>query len=1436
MAKIQAIFELDDRVTKALKKINAGLEKTEKYLNNLEKSFERLDKITAKPRVILDDKKFKSQYKKVMRQLSKLDSKSFSVRLKLEDRKVLQQIKNVAKKIKQLEGKNSTIDLKANSSDAEKEIKELIKLLDMLEKKDTSVKITINQSKFQSALKEIKADLEQLERTEIKVKVSLDDRATGNLTTLTSALNRIDGSNYSPIVNIDNRATVVIGEINHQLQQLEGESAVAKVDVDTSKAESKLDGILAKMNEVSKGIAVATGATVTGGVIAGVPFAGQAVNSSTSYSKVSAVTGMPYEQVKSGTENVYYNQKAGNSKEEVTQSIGNWTQQTDLSDKEVEKAAAASNKLAQLMGADVNEVDRAMTAMIKNLGGNANDAGNVLAYIFKNSGDSYNDLLDTFNEYSPNFKEMGITGEEAAAAFVTGMKKGGRNYDDFADMFREFNIRSSELSKSQKEAWSGVFDGSNKKAEAFMNKVNGGEISGQAALVKVAKHLSTIKDKNERAAIASELLGSKYEDIGPLVLDMASGLDKTVKTTGELNKQHDTMRKNNPYQSMLDAQRNIEKVTGQMGETIMNKLAPVAEEFNTWIVSEEGKKSIETFAGIITDVLETVINVGKKIGGWVSDHPEATKWILGIGAGIAAASVLATALVVGFGGMAIAAYGVVAALKPMLGMLGKIGRFFDLPGFNKKSKGSDSTRSGRKNGRPKGENPYIRRFEESKEKKRVNKKMSPIEKHLAKVGETGKYTPFENTRSGRNNGKVPGKLSTVLKGAKGLSKAVPLVGTILAATTLLPAVLQKSDGTNKGNAAKGKAIGDASGMLAGGAAGAAIGTMIFPGVGTIIGGIVGSIAGGKLGSIIGEKIGEGWNSIKKTSAEAGKNVANYFRGAWDHGIEFWKNAGTWFMDSVWNPLMKNGKDAWDGITGYFSNAWDTGIAFWKGAGAWFVDNVWEPIAGFASDYFDRVVAFWSDPIGSIGRAIEPIVSWITDNVWNPISNFASDSFDGIVEWATGLPGRIGKAISSNASAALSAVTNLGRDMLNGISGAVNGVTGGVNWVLGKIGVDAKIPAMPMYAKGTNNHPGGPAIVGEEGRELAHIPGKGKTVLGMNGPEMVNLPKGSSVLPNAQTEAMLSSDIPGYAGGVGDFFKGIGNKVVDGAKSIGGKVLNGATDIWNMISDPKALMSSIMSKFGVTLPDFGGVMGKMIPALFKQVKDAATGWMSNKSESADTAGYGKGMPSGGINGALGTLANLLANKYGLRITSTLRPGAMTSAGTLSDHATGKAVDMAGSYSGMWGAAQEASKNPIVKYAINRNLWSKAGGPWKTFPWGGHMDHTHISGYAKGGKINQNQMALVGEQGPELINLPGGSEVFSNKKSNSIAGTLNAAQTIGGTKGSNANAGLTVHLGDIVMPNVVVKEESDIVRIGQIAKDAMRDALQEVLNIGGEGIYD
>ncbi|MED4827158.1 phage tail tape measure protein [Bacillus atrophaeus] len=192
-----------------------------------------------------------------------------------------------------------------------------------------------------------------------------------------------------------------------------------------------------------------------------------------------------------------------------------------------------------------------------------------------------------------------------------------------------------------------------------------------------------------------------------------------------------------------------------------------------------------------------------------------------------------------------------------------------------------------------------------------------------------------------------------------------------------------------------------------------------------------------------------------------------------------------------------------------------------------------------------------------------------------------------------------------------------------LAGVVNKITGGINTVLEFM----HIPTIPewkpkgysgnsemqiapgrAYAKGTDFHPGGKALVGEEGWEYAHTPGIGTYVVGMGGPQIWDLPRGTSVLPHAQSKDLASAGLPGYAGGVGNFFK----NAIDGSK----KLVKGA------ISAGKGVV-------GKTKDVASGVMEMIMKGPEKMIKSLFSGLLPYKS--------GKGIDSLGT-GILQTLKN------------------------------------------------------------------------------------------------------------------------------------------------------------------------------------------------------
>ena len=95
--------------------------------------------------------------------------------------------------------------------------------------------------------------------------------------------------------------------------------------------------------------------------------------------------------------------------------------------------------------------------------------------------------------------------------------------------------------------------------------------------------------------------------------------------------------------------------------------------------------------------------------------------------------------------------------------------------------------------------------------------------------------------------------------------------------------------------------------------------------------------------------------------------------------------------------------------------------------------------------------------------------------------------------------------------------------------------------------------IPAYEKGTNNAKGGTSLVGERGPEYVITP-QGATFLTHGKPTLMDIPKGSTVIPHLQTARMM--DVKNYAGGQATDMSGV-IQAINANKPFKGKtVMNG----------------------------------------------------------------------------------------------------------------------------------------------------------------------------------------------------------------------------------------------------------------------------------------
>ncbi|MEK5006601.1 tape measure protein [Bacillus sp. FSL K6-3312] len=533
---------------------------------------------------------------------------------------------------------------------------------------------------------------------------------------------------------------------------------------------------------------------------------------------------------------------------------------------------------------------------------------------------------------------------------------------------------------------------------------------------------------------------------------------------------------------------------------------------------------------------------------------------------------------------------------------------------------------------------------------------------------------------------------------------------------------------------------------------------------------------------------------------------------------------------------------WDGVKQLFFGA----ISFiWNGLQLLFIGRIVKGIMGLANGVRALVSGMWtsvknffvngathaSNAVINMGKFIfkgwnyiKTTVGNFAKGIWTTVKN----RFEQMVQMARDLPKKIGDAFKNMKKFAVSGVKSLGNSLAGALASAVNGVTGGINWVLRQIGMkDVQIPKWtpPKYANGTNGHPGGPAILGDGGGPELYKTPSGHVGLSPGTDTLMNLPKGTQVLSHKQTESVLSQ-VPAYAKGTGgNFISNTWGKTKEGVKNIAGK----AFDVWDYISNPTKLMNKAFEMFGGKVPSLAGGFGDIAKGLFTKVKDGAMSWGKKKIES-----FG-GMFGGGGSAAV---KKWVAQAISIKGISPSYAGALQ---TVAMKESGGNPNVVNRWDSNWKAGHPSQglmqfipstfaahkepgygniKNPVHQIIAAINYLNRR--------YGGIYNHPGLKsmarggpykGYAKGGRIIGDQWAMVGEQGPELMHLSGGSTIYNNRRTNNMLSDAAYTPSSSSTTYSNSSNS------NSFSPTVYVQVSGGTSTSSESIKQAVQEALKE-----------
>jgi tape measure domain-containing protein len=182
----------------------------------------------------------------------------------------------------------------------------------------------------------------------------------------------------------------------------------------------------------------------------------------------------------------------------------------------------------------------------------------------------------------------------------------------------------------------------------------------------------------------------------------------------------------------------------------------------------------------------------------------------------------------------------------------------------------------------------------------------------------------------------------------------------------------------------------------------------------------------------------------------------------------------------WDVVVKFLLDVWGGFVGWIMDGLNAFLGWWNGL--WtavfeFILSVWNNIVG-------AVVGYFTNLYNSFVAIGEGIASWWS-GLWSGLVGAFSTIFEGIGGIVQGVFNTVVDFIKGYINTIIRLV-NGAIDGLNGVGNFIAGITGGeIDFTIGKI---------PMLASGGT------------------ITGSGSVMVGEQGPEILNLGRGASVIP------------------------------------------------------------------------------------------------------------------------------------------------------------------------------------------------------------------------------------------------------------------------------------------------------------------------------------
>jgi len=450
-----------------------------------------------------------------------------------------------------------------------------------------------------------------------------------------------------------------------------GFARVSKEARDAEKAIRDVEGDTRTFGDTLRRVAEYTGAfAVIQGVADSVKNIGATVlEFHDSMANMQAATGASVEEMEElrGIAEELYELPIGEGFQDIVESLTVVRQVTQKTGEELEDLTREAMLFRDVFGEDIRESVKAVDTMTRNFGITSTQAFNLLAQGAQRGLNKSNELLDTANEYAPQFAALGFSANEMFNIFAAGLEAGAWNLDKVGDVVKEFNIRIKDGSQTTNDAlaqlfapddiveWTDALMKGGKKSKQYMElltKVSketadqmledlqaggtkmsktfevlqmimgrgqeildglaAGALQGKDVFRMVIEQLQNVEDPLLRNQIGVALMGSQFEDLEISVVSSLGTVQEQFDMTRETMNEIEKVKLDSVKKDWISLGRQL---MTDLVLPISEELLPVLERLADWAIRN---KDLIEFLALATPAAMIGKNAAKVVSGFLS--------------------------------------------------------------------------------------------------------------------------------------------------------------------------------------------------------------------------------------------------------------------------------------------------------------------------------------------------------------------------------------------------------------------------------------------------------------------------------------------------------------------------------------------------------------------------------------------------------------------------------------------------------------------------------------------------------------------------------------------------------------------------------------------------------------------------------------------------